>query len=95
MYARVARFTGANREEIDRIIEGIEAQDGPPEGVPAKAFKLFADKDNGNVVAISFYESEEDMRAGDAVLNEMSPPAGSMGRRASVDLCEVALERES
>jgi hypothetical protein len=97
MYARVARFTGGNRAEIEKNVEGIRgrAESGPPEGVDATGFKLLADPENGVVVAIGFFETEEKMRAADAVLNEMSPPEGSMGTRASVDFCEVAVELDA
>jgi hypothetical protein len=97
MYARVARFTGADQESIEKNLAGIRERtaSGPPEGVPGKAFTLLADKANGTVVAIGFFETEEDMRQGDRVLNEMSPPQGSMGSRASVDLCEVEIQIEA
>lgn len=99
MYARVARFTGADAESLEKNVAGIrervEAEEGPPPGVPSTAFKFLADEANGTVVAISFYETEEDMRKGDETLNTMSPPAGAMGERASVDLCEVKIEAEA
>ncbi len=68
---------------------------GPPEGVPGKAFTLLADEASGTVLAIGFFDTEEDMRTGDEMLNSMSPPAGEMGSRASVDLCEVKLELQA
>ena len=43
------------------------------------------------MVAISFHETEDDMRSADAVLNEMSPDQ-PLGSRESVDLTEVALD---
>jgi len=97
MYARVARFTGADAESLEKNVAEIRerAAEGPPEGVPAKAFRLLVDEANGTVVAIAFFETEEDMRTGDETLNSMSPPAGEMGARASVDLCEVKVEAEA
>jgi hypothetical protein len=94
MYARVARFTGADQEQMEKNVAAIRERsaEGPPEGVPGKAFTLMADKANGTVVAIGFFETEEDMQQGDRVLNEMSPPEGSMGSRSSVDLCEVEIQ---
>lgn len=94
MYARVARFTGADQESMERNIAGIRERSasGPPEGVPGKAFTLLADKANGTVIAIGFFETEEDMRQGDETLNQMNPPEGSMGSRSSVDLCEVEIQ---
>jgi hypothetical protein len=94
MYARVARFTGADPEAIQENVERMRDSDGPPEGVPGKALTLLADESNGTVIAIGFFETEEDMRQGDSVLNSMTPPGAEMGTRASVDLCEVKLELE-
>jgi len=91
MHARVARFEGASADEMDTIIEDINSRggSGPPEGVPAVGFILLADKQNGTSLAISFFETEENMRTGDAALNEMSPPAHSGGRRTAVEFYEV------
>ncbi len=97
MYARVARFTGADAESLQKNVARIQedAGSGPPEGVPGKAFSFMVDEANGTVVAIVLFESEEDMRTGDATLNSMSPPEGEMGTRASVDLCEVKVQVEA
>jgi hypothetical protein len=91
MHARVARFTGAPAESIDANVAAISAHPEPPEGVTSNRFLFLTDKANGTVVGISFHETEEDMRAADAVLNEMSPDQ-PMGTRESVDLTEVALD---
>ena len=95
MHARVARFTGVDAEKLERNIADMRERTGPPEGVPGKAFTLLADEASGTVLAIGFFDTEEDMRTGDEVLNSMSPPAGEMGTRASVDLCEVKLELQA
>jgi hypothetical protein len=93
MYARVARFEGGDAEAIRRTAQEIasQASSGPPEGVPAIGFLMLIDPDGGRSMGISLFESEADMRAGDAVLDGMSPP-GDMGRRASVEMYEVAAD---
>ena len=91
MYARVVRFTGADAEGIDANVAAIRANPEPPEGVKATRFLFLTDKANGTIVAISFHETEADMRAADAVLNEMSPDQ-PIGTRESVDMTEVALD---
>jgi len=48
--------------------------------------------DGGRSVAISLFETEEDLRAGDAVLNDMSPPDDGFGSRTSVENYEVAVD---
>jgi hypothetical protein len=94
MYARVARWEGADSSAMRRTAEQInsEASAGPPEGVPAKAFLMLIDPDGGKSVAISLFETEEDLRAGDAVLNDMSPPDDGFGSRTSVESYEVAVD---
>ena len=94
MYARVARFEGGMADEMRRGVEQIshQAGQGPPEGVPAVGFLLLVDPENGRGLAITLFQTEEDMRTGDARLNEMSPPAGTMGKRASVEMYEVGAD---
>jgi hypothetical protein len=95
MYARVARFEGGEAEAIRQNVQEISsrAESGPPEGVPAKGFLLLVDADNGRGLGISLFETEEDLRKGDQVLNSMSPPSGEgMGRRSSVETYEVAVD---
>ena len=76
MYARVARWEGAEADTIRATAQAInaEAASGPPEGLPAKALLLLIDPDGGRSLAISLFETEEDLRKGDETLNAMSPP---------------------
>ncbi len=92
MYARVARWEGGDGEAMRRAAEQINASDGPPEGVPGKAFMLLIDPDKGQALGIGLFETEEDRRTGDEVLNSMDPPGEGLGRRASVEMYEVAAE---
>jgi hypothetical protein len=94
MYARVARFEGGNADAIRRSAEEItsRASSGPPEGVPASGFTFLIDPDNGRVLAIALFETEEDLRKGDEVLDSMTPPEEGMGRRASLERYEVAAD---
>jgi hypothetical protein len=94
MYARVARWEGGDAEAIRRNAEQISSQaaSGPPEGVPGKGFLLLIDPDNGRGLAVGLFETEEDLRKGDEVLNSMNPPEDGMGRRVSVETYEVAVD---
>ena len=94
MYARVARFEGGEADAIRQNAQDIRsrAESGPPEGVPAKGFVLLIDQENGRGLGIRLFETEEDLRKGDEVLNSMSPPSEGMGRRASVETYEVAVD---
>ena len=94
MYARVARWEGGEAEGLrasaDEMAE--RAPSGPPEGVPAKGFLMLVDPDGGKSVAISLFETEEDMRKGDETLNAMNPQRDDVGTRASVEMYEVAVD---
>ena len=94
MYARVAHWEGGEAEAIRSASQDIagRAASGPPEGVPAKGFLLLVDPENGRGIGISLFETEDDLRQGDEVLNSMSPPGEGMGKRTSVDVYEVAVD---
>lgn len=99
MYARVARWEGADAKSLEesaaRIRAQAESEGGPPPGVPAKEFLLLHDTAAGKAIAISMFESEDDYREGDETLNSMSPPGGGMGDRVSVDKFELAVHVEA
>lgn len=97
MYARVARWEGAEVEALKQSAAEIRAdsESGPPEGLPAKRLLLLQDLEGGRAMAITLFETEEDYRQGDATLNSMSPPGDGMGTRVGVDKYEVALELEA
>ena len=97
MYARVARWEGADAETLERTAAEIRerAESGPPEGVPAKGLLLLNDGESGRSMAISLFETEEDYRKGDETLNAMSPPSEGMGRRVAVEKYEVAVQLEA
>ncbi len=94
MYARVARWEGHSAEELRESAEraNASAADGPPPGVPAKAFLMLVDADAGKSMSIVLFDSEDDLRQGDEALNAMTPPDSSSGRRVSVEHYEVAAD---
>lgn len=98
MYARVVRWEGADAEALERSASEIrsqtEAQDGPPEGVPAKGLLILNDGESGRSLAITLFETEDDYREGDETLNSMSPPDEGFGKRVSVEKYEVAVQLE-
>ncbi|MEK6229215.1 MAG: hypothetical protein AABM31_07810 [Actinomycetota bacterium] len=94
MHARVATFEGGDPNQVRETIGDIkqQADSGPPEGVPAVGF-LMLHTDEGKVLAISLFETEEDLQQGDSTLNSMDPPVeGGMGRRSSVEMYEVGIK---
>jgi hypothetical protein len=93
MYARVVRFTEVAPERIAEVVGQVEESDGPPPGVDSSGFKLFVDEAQGTAVFVGFFETEEKMRDASAVFDRMDS-SETPGTRASVDLCEVKVERD-
>ena len=94
MHARVATFEGGDPDQVKEMVGEIKSrsESGPPEGVPAVGF-LLLHKDDGKVLSISLFETEEDLETGDATLNSMDPPVeGGMGQRSSVEKYEVGIK---
>ena len=94
MYARVAKWEGASGEALRRSADEIKGQadQGPPPGVPATGFTMLIDPETGRSLAIALFETEEDLRKGDAALNEMNPSSDDVGHRVSVETYEVGVE---
>ena len=98
MYARVARWEGADAETLEKSAAEIQdqnAEGGPPPGLPAKEFLLFHDTAAGKALAVTLFENEDDYRQGDETLNSMSPPGGGMGERVSVEKFELVVHFEA
>lgn len=96
MYARVARFEGAEGEALTRTTDEIRKQaeeaGGPPPGVPASRLLVLRDTDGGKALVITLFASEADYEEGDRTLSGMSPPNDGMGQRVGIDKYEVAIE---
>jgi hypothetical protein len=99
MYVRIARFEGGNASEVGEVVKQTraelqEAREGRADsrGKGVRRVLVVFDRDGGKGAGLTFCESEEEMRQADEMLNEMSPPPGSSGRRVSVDIYEVMLD---
>lgn len=92
MYVRVVRFTDVSAERMQELHTRIEESDGPPPGVPTTGLKILFDGAQGTAVVLQYFESAEDMEAGAKVFSAMDS-SETPGTRASVDMCEVKLER--
>lgn len=91
MFARVVRFTDVSAERISEIVARVEAE-GPPPGVDAAGLELFVDEAQGTAVFVGHFETEQKMRDASAVFEAMDP-SQTPGTRASVDACEIKLQR--
>jgi len=91
MYARVATFEN-DPANVDGAIATLRANiDAGLPTMPELAdvkFLLLTDRESGKMVGIALFETEEAMRAGDAVMN--SGP-GNAGRRSAVEFFEVPI----
>ncbi len=98
MFVRIARFEGGDPANVDEAISRVRSMmDGdsrPPGLEAARRSLMLVDRQNGTGLGVTFFATEEDMRRGDQALNEMTPPAGMTARRTSVELYEVAIDRE-
>lgn len=95
MHARVATFEGGDPDQVREMVAEIKqrSESGPPEGVPAVGFLLLHRADEGKVLSIGLFETEEDLQQGDSTLNSMDPPVpGGMGQRSSVEKYEVGIK---
>ena len=92
MYARVVRFTDVSPERIAEIESRVEESGGPPPGVDSTGMQLLVDESQGTAIFVGFFDTEEKMREASQVFEEMDA-SETPGTRASVDLCEVKLER--
>ena len=94
MYVRVVRFTDATSERISQLVSRIEESSGPPPGVPATGLQLLFDEAQGTAIAIQLFDSAEDMKQGDEALRALDA-SETPGTRASIDMCEVRLDRRA
>ena len=84
MYVRSVRFTDVSAERMQELLARIEESEGPPPGVPATGLKILFDGAQGTAVVLQYFESSEDMEAGDQAFSAMVP-SETPGARASVD----------
>ncbi len=93
MHARVATFQGdpANADEaINRVRSDVETG-SPPPGLENAKMLMLINRETGQGVGITLFESEDAMRRGDEALNAMDPGTG--GRRTSVEFYEVPVHK--
>ena len=93
MHVRVVRFTGVSPERIGEMRGRMQEADGPPVDAPVKGVQVLIDEDQGTAIVLQFFDSADDMTAGDRAFGAMDP-SDTPGARASVDRCELAMERK-
>ena len=91
MFVRVVRFTDVTTERVEALLARVE-QEGPPPGVPIKRLQMLVDEGQGTAVVLQYFDTADDMREGGEAFAAMDP-SETPGTRASVDTCEVRLDR--
>ena len=85
--ARVVSFDGVTKDRMEEMQAQIDEE--PPEGLAAKEIIVLHDPEGEKSLVIIFFDSEDDYRAGDEVLNAM-PTGDTPGQRASVTRYDIA-----
>jgi hypothetical protein len=92
VYARVATFE-SDPASVDDAITMVRAEvesGETPEGLEGAKMLMLVNRETGNGLGVTLFDSEEAMRRGDAALNAMNP--GANERRTSVDFYEVPVQ---
>ncbi len=91
--ARVVSFDGVSKQRMDEMQARI-GEAGPPEGFPPAEFVTLHDPEAEKSLTIFFFETEDDYRQADEILNAM--PAGETpGQRTSVNRYDVVFRMKS
>jgi len=93
MLARVVTLEGGTPDSIRAGVEDMRERvpSGPPPGVKSSGFTMLVNPEGGKVIMIGLFDSEEDLRQSDAVLEQMDRPDG-LGERTSKEVFEVGAE---
>jgi hypothetical protein len=87
--ARVVSFEGVSKDRAEEMKQ--EMREGrPPEGFPATEVVVLHDAEAEKSLVILFFETEDDYKRGDEVLNAMAADE-TPGRRTSVTKYDVAV----
>ena len=91
--ARVVTFEGVDSDRMDEMAREMEGGQ-PPEGMPPAEVIVLHDAEAEKSVVVIVFESEDDYRRGDEILNAM-PASDTPGRRTSVTKYDVAMRMSS
>ncbi len=94
MHARIASFAG-DMGRIDDVVGRIRERMSTGEEIPgAKRFLMLIDREGGTSLGITFFDSEDAIRAAEPIFEKMAEeiPEELRGRRISVETYEVAID---
>ena len=87
--ARVVTFEGVSKDRMDQMKSEMESG-APPEGFPPAELLVLHDPDAETSTVVVIFDSEDDYRKGDEILNAM-PAGDTPGQRTSVKKYDVAM----
>jgi len=87
--ARVVTFEGVGKDRIEQMQREM-GEGERPQDVPATEIVVLHDPEAEKSLVILFFDTDDDYRRGDEVLNAM-PAGDTPGRRTSVSRYEVAV----
>jgi hypothetical protein len=92
VYARVATFESdpAKVDDAIEIVRGEVESGETPEGLEGAKMLMLVNRETGRGLGVTLFDSEDDMRRGDAALNAMNP--GASERRVAVEFYEVPVQ---
>jgi hypothetical protein len=91
--ARVVTFSGVSKDRMAQM--DSEMREGqPPEGFPPAELVVLHDPEAETSLAIVIFETEDDYKRGDEILNAM-PAGDTPGQRTSVTKYNVATRMKS
>jgi hypothetical protein len=91
--ARVVTFEGVSTDRMAAMDREM-SEGQPPEGFPSSEMIVLHDPEAEQSLVVIIFESEDDYRRGDEVLNAM-PSGDTPGRRTSVKKYNVATRMKS
>jgi hypothetical protein len=93
MLARVTTFEGGTADGIRAAAEQLKSDipQGPPPGIRSNGLTMLIAPEQGRVLFIGMFATEDDLKASEAALEDMTPPEGT-GKRSSVEVYEVGAD---
>jgi hypothetical protein len=92
-FARVVSFEGVSKDRMEEMQREM-SESQPPEGFPSADVVALHDADAERSLVIFIFETEDDYRRADEMLNAM-PTGDTPGRRTSVARYDVAMRMKS
>ena len=91
--ARVVTFDGVTKDRMEEMNREMSEGD-PPEGLPSAELIVLHDAGAEKSLVVIIFETEDDYKSGDAILNAM-PAGDTPGQRTSVTRYDVAHRMKS